>query len=112
MPRSTCSGCGEVFSSTTMFEKHRIGNYEEPIYGERLTGKTLKIVGYTPPTRRCMTREEMQATGYAFEHKPVTYYSDGKPYKKEMDVWYDPQAREEARAHFRKGEDSEEDAEE
>jgi hypothetical protein len=42
--RCRCSGCGEYFNSTYMFDKHRFGKY---------------------PDRRCMTAEEMSAKGYS-----------------------------------------------
>jgi len=63
MAKSTCVACGEVFKSTAGFDKHRAGGFEEPIYEPRATGKTLKVVGYTPHSRRCMTVTEMLAAG-------------------------------------------------
>jgi len=41
--RCRCSGCGEYFNSTYMFDKHRRGDY---------------------PARRCLTPTEMTAKGY------------------------------------------------
>ena len=63
MAKSTCGACGEVFKSVAGFDKHRTGNFEEPIYGPRVKGNSLKIVGYTPHSRRCMTVEEMRDSG-------------------------------------------------
>lgn len=102
MAMSTCGGCNKTFTSLALFEKHRIGDFEEPIYGERASGKSLKIIGYTPHTRRCMTTEELLANGYLVEHKTITVLVDGRDRKEERDIWYDPIARAAARAAFRK----------
>lgn len=108
MAMSTCGDCNRTFSSVTLFEKHRIGDFAEPIYGERVSGKSMKIVGYTPHTRRCMTTEELLAGGYVVERKMITVWVDGKDHREDRDIWYDPIAREAARAAFRKDEPMEE----
>lgn len=38
---------------------HRVGSYGEPIY--KASGKSQRVIGYTPPTRRCLTVDEMKA---------------------------------------------------
>ncbi len=62
MAKSTCRACGEVFKSISAFDKHRIGSYGEPIY-KNGNPETKKVLGYTKPTRRCMTKEEMLQAG-------------------------------------------------
>jgi hypothetical protein len=51
------------------FDAHRIGSYGEPIYKPTGSGKSRKITGYTPHTRRCMTLVEIQASGMAQNDK-------------------------------------------
>jgi len=47
--RCQCTGCGEYFTSTRAFDRHRVGNYTQP---------------RQPSTRRCMTAAEMDAAGF------------------------------------------------
>ncbi len=61
--RSHCRACGLTFHSVTAFDAHRTGSYGEPIYQLSSTGKSRKVVGHTPATRRCMTVAEIQALG-------------------------------------------------
>jgi hypothetical protein len=58
MAKSFCTSCKETFSSVASFDKHRVGDFGRPIYGEKRA-----IIGYTKPNRRCLTPEEMQAKG-------------------------------------------------
>lgn len=109
MPRSTCGNCKKIFNSTPAFEKHRTGNYSEAIYAENDT-KQKNPIGYLAPTRRCMTTEEMLAIGLSFERKTITVIHEGQDFKEEHDVWFDVEAREQARLHFgAKSKDEEED---
>lgn len=112
MPMSTCRGCDKIFSSNTLFDDHRIGNFEEPIYQARETGHTLKVVGYTPHTRRCMTTEELLAKGCIFERKSIRVFKDGKRFHEERNIWFDPKAREAARNAFTKVDEHDEEEEE
>lgn len=102
MPMSTCRGCQKIFSSQTHFVAHRVGNFEEPIYEMRESGRSLKVVGYTPHTRRCLTTEELLAKGYISERKSIRIMKDGKAFREEHDIWFDPIARENARVAFAK----------
>ena len=61
--RSQCGACGLTCSSVAAFDAHRTGSYGEPIYKPSSTGKSRKVIGHTPPTRRCMTVAEIQALG-------------------------------------------------
>jgi hypothetical protein len=89
---SICGACCKVFTSTTLFDTHRIGEFEKPIYAETDTGKK-KVIGYQPPTRRCMTPEELQAAGYQMERRSITVFHEGQAHQVEREVWYDPAAR-------------------
>jgi len=42
--RSLCRGCNKVFSTTSTFDRHRVGEY---------------------PDRRCLTAEELTAKGWS-----------------------------------------------
>jgi len=64
-----CTACGQVFKSVSGFDKHRIGEYGDPIYGENSKGNKGKIIGYTKPTRRCMTEQEMLDAGMSKNDK-------------------------------------------
>ncbi len=61
--RSLCRGCGLTFTSVAAFDAHRTGSYGEPIYKSSRTGKSRRVGGHTPPTRRCMTLTELLALG-------------------------------------------------
>lgn len=43
-----CAACGEYFNSESIFDRHRAGDFRKG-----------------PGARRCLTREEMAARGYA-----------------------------------------------
>ena len=47
--RCQCPTCGECFTSTRAFDRHRIGSYAKP---------------NQPNTRRCLTANEMDAAGF------------------------------------------------
>lgn len=47
--RCQCPTCGEYFTSTRAFDRHRVGSYAKP--GQ-------------PNTRRCMCAAEMDAAGF------------------------------------------------
>lgn len=103
----TCGGCSKVFSSQTLFDQHRIGNHGEPIYAKRDVEKEPKHkhpIAYERHTRHCMTTEELLAIGCQFECKQMTITIEGQTHKEERDIWYDPVARDAARAAFRKDE--------
>lgn len=107
----SCGGCGKIFSGQTLFDQHRIGSYGEPIYAEKDLDKNPKDrrpLAYGKHTRHCMTTEEMLAAGYQFERKEVTITIEGQGHREERDIWYDPIAREAARAAFRKDDPMEE----
>ena len=61
--RSYCSACGLTFHSVSAFDAHRTGSYGEPIYQGSRTGKSRKVIGHTPPTRRCLTVTEISDLG-------------------------------------------------
>src|SRR5258708_7921187 len=60
---SLCRSCGLTFTSVAAFDAHRTGSYGEPIYQPSRTGRSRRVVGHTPPTRRCMTLPEIQVQG-------------------------------------------------
>lgn len=66
--RCQCAGCGEYFTRTSSFDKHRTGRHANP--GEWLG------------TRRCLTPEEMEAKGMS--HNADGVWS-GSPRKAEAD---------------------------
>ena len=51
--RNQCPTCLELFNSGTSFDVHRTGAY----------GRTDVSGKYIPPTRRCLSSEEMRARG-------------------------------------------------
>lgn len=71
MPRSTCMKCGQVFSGTTTFDRHRIGVFE------RYEEQHGKMVLVQARTRRCMTREEMLANGMVWNEQTALW--SGEP---------------------------------
>ena len=81
MPFSTCGGCGEVFTSTTLFDAHRVGSFQKR-------------------TRRCLTLAELQTAGYQSERKSIKVYHAGHSQPVEREVWFDPAARELMRQAF------------
>jgi hypothetical protein len=67
--RSHCSACGLTFHSVSAFDAHRTGSYGEPIYQSSRTGKSRKVIGQTPPTRRCLTLPEIIDLGLTQNNK-------------------------------------------
>lgn len=111
MPMSTCGSCKKIFSSTSLFDAHRIGSFGEPVYDQKdveRDAKKKRVLSYTKSSRRCMTTEELLQAGYQFEHKPITVTRDGQARREEHDVWYDPVAREKMRAAFGRSEEEDE----
>ena len=47
--RSQCTACGDLFNSTSVFDKHRVGAFETPD---------------APSQRRCLTPVEMEGKGW------------------------------------------------
>ena len=70
--RCQCPTCGECFTSTRAFDRHRIGSYAKP---------------NQPNTRRCLTANEMDAAGFernarGFRGEPgrvATYFDVAAP---------------------------------
>jgi hypothetical protein len=56
--RSECTACGLVFTSVSSFDMHRVGGFGDPIYDRR-----GRLTGYSKPTRRCLTLDEMRTKG-------------------------------------------------
>lgn len=79
-----CGGCQKYFSGNGAFEQHRIGPFE---------------------SRRCMTTEEMQAAGMAWEYCLINLRHEDKRAKEKHEVWYDVAGREAVRAAFHKNEE-------
>lgn len=65
--RNECSKCGLLFGSLGAFDMHRTGSCGDPIYAPKDV-KRKNPVGYTKPTRRCLTLDEITALGM----KPTT----------------------------------------
>ncbi len=68
--KNLCSGCGYNFGTLETFEKHRIFDVPEDW-----------------DTRRCMTVEEMHAAGWEYSEPLMTFYTNGRPYKKATPTW-------------------------
>ena len=62
MPISKCGACGNVFRSVYAFDLHRVGSFGDAIYRDG-DGKKKSPVGYTKPSRRCLSEEEMLEKG-------------------------------------------------
>lgn len=75
MAKSACGKCEQVFTSVSSFDMHRVGNYGDPIYKK---GNTGEIIGYTKPTRRCLTVEEMIEKGMTRTEKG--WWTTGRPF--------------------------------
>jgi hypothetical protein len=59
---SLCRACGKVFTTTSTFDKHRVGKYSltAPAYGRRcLTGAELKAAGWQINARGRWSRRRM-----------------------------------------------------
>lgn len=106
MPISLCRACSKVFNSTAMFDAHRTGDFEKPIYAETDSQKK-KVIGYKPHTRRCLTTEELIAAGYQVERRFLTRIREGKSSQVECEVWFDPVAREKLQSTFNQEEERE-----
>jgi hypothetical protein len=57
-PLNGCTGCGQDFSSTLLFDGHRVGAFGPGNYQGNLAGWTLEL------GRRCLDEEEMGAKGW------------------------------------------------
>jgi hypothetical protein len=57
-PANGCSGCGHDFTSTSLFDRHRIGDYGPGEFKGNLADWTPKL------GRRCLDTEEMEAKGW------------------------------------------------
>jgi len=42
-----------------------MGSYGEPIYAQSKSGKSRRVIGHTPSTRRCLSAAEMLAKSMA-----------------------------------------------
>jgi hypothetical protein len=62
-PANGCSGCGHDFTSTILFDRHRIGAYEPGNYEGNLADWTPEL------GRRCLDEEEMEAKGWELDHR-------------------------------------------
>ena len=98
---STCGGCGRIFSSTALFDAHRLGHFSKPLYAAD-DEKRRKPIAYTRHTRRCMTLMELHAAGYQCERRVMTVFREGQARRIVCEVWYDPAARETMRETFHK----------
>jgi hypothetical protein len=65
MARSTCRGCGAVFSGLSSFDLHRTGAYCLPIIEHG------KVVRYTWDLRRCIVEEAMIQRGLTKNDKGI-----------------------------------------
>jgi hypothetical protein len=65
MAKSTCGGCGKVFSSLSSFDMHRVGSYGDPIIEKG------HVIGYTPTARRCLSAQEMRDKGMLLNERGV-----------------------------------------
>lgn len=63
--RSTCAGCGLVFSSVSAFDRHRSGSYGVPIV------QNGQVVGYTPEMRVCIVEEALRKKGMTQNAKGI-----------------------------------------
>jgi len=57
-PANGCSGCGQDFRSTSLFDAHRVGVY---VYTHE---QGLKLNVPREDGRRCLDAEEMEAKGW------------------------------------------------
>jgi hypothetical protein len=81
MPANGCSGCGQGFTSTTLFDRHRVGTYEYTLE------RGLKLDPPREDGRRCLGTVEMTGKGWAQDDR-------GR--------WIDPVRVRAARASFAK----------
>ena len=78
-PKNACTACGQDFAGITYFDKHRVGTFDYAY------SAGLKLEPPREDGRRCLTRDEMTAKGWALN-------KDGR--------WADPTASERlAHAH-------------
>jgi hypothetical protein len=87
MKMNYCTGCDQNFNGIGAFEKHRTGDYGDAIYEACATGKTQKVIGHTPVTRRCMTTEEMEAKGMVWSLENMIVTIEGQKSKQEVINW-------------------------
>jgi hypothetical protein len=57
-PANGCTRCGSDFTSTLLFDRHRIGAYEPGNYKGSLADWTPEL------GRRCLDEDEMEAKGW------------------------------------------------
>ena len=57
-PLNGCTGCGQDFTSTLLFDRHRVGAFESGNYEGNLADWTPEL------GRRCMDAEEMEWRGW------------------------------------------------
>jgi len=57
-PANGCSGCGQDFTSTSLFDRHRAGVYEYTLE------QGLKLEPPLEDGRRCLDSDEMKAKGW------------------------------------------------
>lgn len=61
-----CTVCKRAFGRLSPFNAHKTGGFGDPVYSMRNTKNgtaNKELVGYTKPTRRCLTDEEMAQKG-------------------------------------------------
>jgi len=56
-PANGCSGCGQDFTSTLLFDTHRLGRYEYTLE------QGLRLEPPREDGRRCLDADEMKAKG-------------------------------------------------
>jgi hypothetical protein len=57
-PANGCTGCGQDFTSTLLFDTHRLGRYEYTLE------QGLRLDPPRDDGRRCLDVEEMEAKGW------------------------------------------------
>ena len=63
MGMNLCRACERTFGNLKSFATHRTGSFGEPIYQPSSTGKSRRVIGQRPPTRRCLSLAEILALG-------------------------------------------------
>jgi hypothetical protein len=62
-PANGCTGCGQNFTSTSLFDRHRIGDYGPGEFKGNLADWTPEL------GRRCLDEEEMEAKGWELNER-------------------------------------------
>lgn len=81
-----CGGCNKYFAGDSLFDQHRISAKK----------------GIAGSERRCMTTEEMEAEGMAWEYCLVSVLHENKRTREKQQVWYNVAGREAMRVLFAK----------